>query len=423
MTREFDEEESQQTEEVESVQNQEAPALANFPVFMKLVVILLALVFIPFLVITLWMTWSYTNAYQAIVAKAGIDAASTRRVMEEFQTLQHDLRIRMGFFFLVFGSFIAAGIWTASKFLVRPLSSLLNGIREIAQGRFGTKIAITTNDEFALFADSFNRMSRRLELSKKRAQWIARMKSELLAVAAHQLRTPLSGLKWMLRMILDGEMGALQQKQLEFLEKGYQTNERMITLVNDLLSVARIEEGRFGYRFEPTNMENLIASLVHSYKEVARAQEVSLRVNADPNLPEISVDQEKIRLALDNMLSNAVRYSHPGGVVTISLVEEKKSEKSPAKLTISIEDRGIGIPQEEQKKIFQRFFRATNAQQASAEGSGLGLFITKNIIERHGGTIAFTSQENEGSTFSFSLPIARERRAQDIAAEHFITGS
>ncbi|MBI2121480.1 MAG: HAMP domain-containing histidine kinase, partial [Candidatus Wildermuthbacteria bacterium] len=241
-------EQSQATEEVEGVQNQDAPVFANFPVFMKLVVILLVLVFIPFLVITLAMTWNYTHAYQEALARANLDGASSQRINQEIQVLQHDLRIRLGFFLLVFGSFVTAGIWTASKFLVRPLSSLLSGIREIAQGKLGTKISIATNDEFALFADSFNRMSRRLELSRRRDRWVSRMKSELLTVAAHQLRTPLSGLKWVLRMILDGEMGTLQQKQAEFLEKGYQTNERMITLVNDLLSVARIEEGRFGYR-------------------------------------------------------------------------------------------------------------------------------------------------------------------------------
>lgn len=423
MSKELLREESQQTEEVESVQSQGTSALANFPVFMKLVVILLALVFIPFLVITLWMTWSYTNAFQTVLARADLDLQSTERISREFQTLQHDLRIRMGFFFLVFGSFIATGIWTASKFLVRPLSSLLNGIHEIAQGRFGVKIAISTNDEFALFADSFNRMSRRLELSKKRAQWVSRMKSELLTVAAHQLRTPLSGLKWMLRMILDGEMGALQSRQLESLEKGYQTNERMITLVNDLLSVARIEEGRFGYHFEPTNLQDLVASLVHSLKEIADTRGITLRVNADPDLPEISVDPEKMRLAIENLLSNAVRYSAPKGIITISLANTPGTAKSPGAVTVSIEDRGIGIPKEEQRKIFQRFFRATNAQQASAEGSGLGLFITKNIIERHGGTITFTSEENKGSTFLFSLPISRTRRVPDTAAEHFITGS
>ncbi|MBI2647970.1 MAG: HAMP domain-containing histidine kinase [Candidatus Wildermuthbacteria bacterium] len=391
-------EQSQVTEEVEGVQNQDAPVFANFPVFMKLVVILLVLVFIPFLVITLAMTWNYTHAYQEALARANLDGASSQRINQEIQVLQHDLRIRLGFFLLVFGSFVTAGIWTASKFLVRPLSSLLSGIREIAQGKLGTKISIATNDEFALFADSFNRMSRRLELSRRRDRWVSRMKSELLTVAAHQLRTPLSGLKWVLRMILDGEMGTLQQKQAEFLEKGYQTNERMITLVNDLLSVARIEEGRFGYRFEPTNMEYLITSLVHSFKETTDVKTVSIEINAEPNLPEISVDQEKIKLAVGNLLSNAVRYSKPGGVVDISIAREKGSEKSPDLLNVSVQDRGIGIPGAERARIFQRFFRATNAQQTSPDGSGLGLFIT------------------------FSIPISRERRAKDAAAEHFITG-
>lgn len=231
-----------------------------------------------------------------------------------------------------------------------------------------------------------------------REKMIDKLKTEFVSISAHQLRTPLSAIKWSLRMILDGDMGPLSKEQKEFLEKTYRSNERMINLVNDLLDVTRIEEGRFLYNPVLVDIGDLVSSVVKNYKDMAKRKKVKLIFEKPKNLPQVKVDVEKMKLAITNLIDNALRYTPAGGQVKVAT---KKKEKE---LEISVSDTGIGIPKEQQKRIFSRFFRGTNAIRTQTEGTGLGLFITKNIIEAHGGKIWFKSEENKGTIFYFTIP-------------------
>jgi len=236
-----------------------------------------------------------------------------------------------------------------------------------------------------------------------REKMIERMKTEFVSLSAHQLRTPLSAIKWTLRMLLDGDLGKITEEQREFLEKTYKSNERMINLINDLLNITRIEEGRYLYKPIFINIEPIIQSVLDAYKDEIKERKLKLNfIKPKEKLPEIKVDVEKIRLAIQNLLENAIRYTKAGGEMKISL------KYLGDKIECSVSDTGVGIPEDQRARVFSKFFRGSNVIRLETEGSGLGLFITKNIIEAHGGRIWFESKEGEGTTFYFTLPLKKE---------------
>jgi PAS domain S-box-containing protein len=232
-----------------------------------------------------------------------------------------------------------------------------------------------------------------------REKEIERMKTEFVSISAHQLRTPLSAIKWTLKMFLDGDLGELTKEQREFLEKTYQSNERMINLINDLLNVTRIEEGRYLYKPVLADIVPICQSVIDSYKDEIEKRNLKFKFKKPKELPKVRVDIEKISLAIQNLLENAIRYNKFGGEIEMVL-KEKEGE-----IEFSIRDTGIGIPKVQQNRVFTKFFRGSNAMKIETEGSGLGLFITKNIIEAHGGRIWFESEEGKGTTFYFTLPV------------------
>ncbi len=233
-----------------------------------------------------------------------------------------------------------------------------------------------------------------------REKGIERMKTEFVSIAAHQLRTPLSAIKWALSLLLEGDAGKLNAEQKNFISKSYDSNERMIVLINDLLDVARIEEGRYLYKLVPAKLENLAQAALSACQEIAAKRNIRLEyLKPAEALPEMMIDAEKITITIQNLIENAIKYTPPGGQVTISLKYDTN------KVELSVKDTGVGINQEQQNRLFTKFFRAANVMRMETDGTGLGLFIAKNIIEAHGGQIWCESKENKGSTFSFSLPI------------------
>lgn len=236
-----------------------------------------------------------------------------------------------------------------------------------------------------------------------REKIVERMKTEFVTLAAHQLRTPLSAIKWALGMMLDGDLGEITQEQKSFIEKTYKSNERMIVLINDLLDVTRIEEGRYLFRPVLTQFDSIVEFVVNSSKEEAQRKNISLEFKKNPKpLPKVMLDVEKIRLVIQNFIENAIRYTPSGGKIIISLKVGGKE------IEFSINDTGVGIPQDQRARVFSKFFRASNVIRMETEGSGLGLFIAKNIIEAHGGKTRFESEEGKGTTFYFTLPVKEE---------------
>lgn len=244
-----------------------------------------------------------------------------------------------------------------------------------------------------------------------RERLVSKLKSEFVSIAAHQLRTPLSAIKWTLKLLLEGDAGPLSASQLEFLEKGYTINERMIKLVNDLLNAARIEEGRFGYDFKEMDLGVFVKEIFTNYSTAAKSK--ALIYTFEPSseeIPRIYGDQEKLSLALTNIIENAIKYTQRGGNVSVSL----KKEGDFAKITVS--DNGIVVPDAEKGRVFSKFFRASNVMRLETEGTGLGLFISYNIIKRHGGVLAFDSKEGD-TRFTLTFPLRKEDVPQQEVPE------
>ena len=301
--------------------------------------------------------------------------------------------------FLIFLGAGAIAIF-ATRRITRSVDSLMYGVQNVAQGKFEDRIDVGTKDEFGRLAGAFNQMTDRLEESKNREGEVARMKSEFLSITAHQLRTPLSALKWVLHMSLEGDVGRLTKGQRELLQKGYEANERMITLVNDLLDVVRIEEGRFDYKFEKTNLVKLIGQMVDDMKLNAKQKNVKLTFRkSSAQIPEIAVDSEKLRLAFMNIIDNAIQYTHQDGSVNVEITYKDE-------VLVVVRDTGVGIPKAQLARVFTKFFRADNAVRMQTAGSGLGLFIAKNIVEKHGGKIWIESEENKGTSVYFTIPVS-----------------
>ena len=231
------------------------------------------------------------------------------------------------------------------------------------------------------------------------AREIDRMKTEFVSFASHQLRTPLSAMKWFSEMLLSGEAGKLNSQQSEFVTNIYQSNERMIKLVKNLLDISRIESGRIIIDPVPTDILKLINDTIAEVNLKATEKQQIITIKISSKLPLINLDPELIKNVYQNLLTNAIKYTPKKGKITISIV------KKGLDIISQVTDSGYGIPKEELLHIFEKFFRASNIQKIETEGTGLGLYIVKSVVESSGGKVGVKSVENQGSTFWFSLPI------------------
>ncbi|MEI6597109.1 MAG: ATP-binding protein [bacterium] len=233
-----------------------------------------------------------------------------------------------------------------------------------------------------------------------REKAIDKMKSEFISVAAHQLRTPLSAIKWVIKMILDGDAGELSIEQQELLNKGYLSNERIIKLVNDLLNVSRIEEGKFGFNFEKADFLEVLNTAISNVDGLVAKNHQELTIKKPAKLPKVFLDKERMIMVIQNLLGNAIKYTPEYGKIEVIIKIDKQY------LHVKINDQGVGIPAEDQPKLFSKFFRAANVVKLETEGTGLGLFMVKNIIEKHNGKISLKSEEGKGTEVSFFIPIS-----------------
>ncbi|MFA5355444.1 MAG: sensor histidine kinase [Candidatus Paceibacterota bacterium] len=319
-------------------------------------------------------------------------------VWEAYGPLAKRILLVFGGILFIFGIAVSVVVFISRR-ITRPIIGLRDAAAEIGDGNLEKHIAVETGDEVGQLAETFNLMTDKLKDQKEREAAVSKMKSEFISIVAHQLRTPLSGLKWTFDMVADGSLGRFTKKQKEHFENCEKANEKMIDTINDLLDLTRIEEGRFLYKYSDAKIADLVEEAVGSLKMDLERKDLSIVFQKPDNIPTLTIDSEKIVIAIRNMLENAIKYSRRGGKINVSLIVNSKE------VVFKVEDMGIGIPKDQQNRIFEKFFRAENATDTEPNGSGLGLYISNNIIKKHGGNMWFESEEEKGTTFYFSLPL------------------
>ncbi|MGB4253565.1 MAG: HAMP domain-containing sensor histidine kinase, partial [Minisyncoccales bacterium] len=232
-------------------------------------------------------------------------------------------------------------------------------------------------------------------------------KTMFFSIASHQLRTPLSAMKGYLSMVLSGDYGVKIEGQIkEFLEKVYQSNERLINLVNDLLDITRLQMGKLQLNSQPVQIEEIVQSVVDEFSEQARQKNLSL-VFKKPSapLPKINVDPQKIRQVILNLIDNAIKYTKKGGI-TVKVQHNFSTNSENGTILISVKDTGIGLTTKDINNLFQLFERSDSAVKTHAVGVGIGLYAAKEIVKAHKGKIwAESSGRDKGSTFYVELPV------------------
>lgn len=237
------------------------------------------------------------------------------------------------------------------------------------------------------------------DITKERE--IDKMKSEFISLASHQLRTPLSSIRWYLELLLGGRggSGAPNDRQKEYLSVVNESNIRMIELVNSLLNVSRIELGTFMIEPAEENIIEIVDSVLTELTQPISEKNLKIEKNYDQSFPKMLVDKKLMRIIFQNLLTNAVKYTPPEGKIEVCVIKENEN------MLIKISDTGYGIPNLQKSRIFTKLFRADNVKAKETEGTGLGLYIIKSILDNSGGAITFDSEENKGTTFYVRLPL------------------
>jgi PAS domain S-box-containing protein len=225
-------------------------------------------------------------------------------------------------------------------------------------------------------------------------------KSEFVALATHQLRTPIAAIRWNVEL-LEKKMGdSMTEDQGRYLVKINRNVHRMVNLINDFLSVSKLEMGTFASSQEALNVSEFFDSIVDEFAEKISQKAIVLNRADNPPQLQVMIDGRLLHIIVSNLMSNATKYSNPNGSLDFSYKLEETT------LHIVVKDDGIGIPETELDRLFSKFFRATNAQVHQTQGTGLGLYVVKQSVEKLGGTIEVTSSENQGAKFSVSLPVS-----------------
>lgn len=230
------------------------------------------------------------------------------------------------------------------------------------------------------------------------------LKTDMVSITSHQIRTSLSGLKWILRMFLDGDLGKLTNEQESLLSKAFESNERAISNLNELLLANKTENSlEKEYLFEKINLMEMIESAIFDFSGEAHSKGVEIiTLKPENQLKEVKADKEKMRVVLQNLIENSIKYSNPHGKIFITLKEKDDM------VQMSIKDTGTGISEEGKSRIFEKFFRDSEAEKREISGTGIGLYTVKQIIDKLGGTVWFESSTGEGTTFFFTTPIYKE---------------
>ena len=326
---------------------------------------------------------------------AGIEASHDAYVTSQ--------RVVMGF---AVGSVLLALVlgYAISWSLIGPVKQMDIRLREIAGGDFARRVEVGNRDELGALATNLNRMSDELGRLYRQIEAANQHKSEFLANMSHELRTPLNAILGFSEVLAERMFGEVNEKQAEYLQDILSSGRHLLSLINDILDLSKVEAGRLELelgRFHlPTAMDNALTLV----RERATRHGITLTQTVDQRVGDIVADERKVKQVLLNLLSNAVKFTPEGGRVGLSVTAAEDG------ITIAVSDTGIGIAPEDQAAIFEEFRQVGREDARKQEGTGLGLTLAKKFVELHGGRIWVQSQLGQGTTFSFTLPVRLDER-------------
>ncbi len=277
-----------------------------------------------------------------------------------------------------------------SNLITRPMRQLAASAHRIAAGDLTQRVKHNSDDEVGEVSVAFNSMAEQLEMKEK-------SRKQLLADVAHELRNPLSIVQGNLEAWLDG----VRVPSPDQIASVYDETVLLNRLVSDLRELSLAEAGQLKLHLNPTNVEELINSEITVFHVRCQEKQIALDSDIDKNLPQINIDQDRVRQVLHNLLENALRYSPAGGAIRVKAGPEDSSY-----IQVSVKDSGSGIDPVNLPYIFDHFYKADRSRQRGYGGAGIGLALVKKYVELHGGRVWVESQLGKGSTFYFTLPVS-----------------
>ena len=291
--------------------------------------------------------------------------------------------------------------WTLTRKIMVPISDMVSVAEALRHGQYDRKVLKITPDEIGRLGDTLNRMGAEITRRISEMQRLENIRRDFVANVSHEIKTPLTSIKGYVETLLNGAIDDPSHR-VRFLEKIDRNAERLSQLVQDILSLAQIEAGEDSFKAQPTDLGPILFSVISRYEDAFSQKGLRLKLNTPPTPIVIMGDKEAIIQVLDNLLTNAIKYTHEGGRVTVSL--SLKGEW----VRIDVEDTGIGISAEDLGRIFERFYRVDKARSRDMGGTGLGLSIVKHLVATMGGEVGVESTVGVGSKFSIRLQLANE---------------
>ncbi len=255
----------------------------------------------------------------------------------------------------------------------------------------------------------YMRLNEQLQRANEELQYMNNIKSDFVATVSHELRTPLTSIIGFSELMAEEQVGPLSAEQKEYALQIYRKGKDLLNLINDILDTGRLEEGKIAFRFKSIDMREILNDVKFSTRHVTNV-EPNLQISLPENLPKIEADRDKLLQIMTNIVSNAIKFSQPGSPVRIEIkpISGRRETDHSDLLQVSVSDEGIGVPEEAHQRIFEQFFQVDQGPSRPYHGAGLGLFISKSMVELHGGKIWLDSLPGKGSTFHFTIPMKQD---------------
>jgi signal transduction histidine kinase len=322
------------------------------------------------------------------------------------------------------GMALSASLFVARR-VVRPLEMLRKGVERIGGGDMSLRLDVKTGDEIEMLAEEFNRMTENLReahagleqkvrertqelyVANEKLKDLDRLKSDFVSNVSHELRTPLTAIKGAVDLVLREVAGPLTEKQIHYLTRVRSNTQHLAGLINDLLDLSKIEEGKIEFQSTRVSLGGLVHEVVETLRPIAAEKPLELEVTAHEPSVLVWADRDKVRQVLTNLIGNAIKFTPPHGKVMVS-----SASNDTDWVRVSVSDTGPGIPADERERIFEKFYQVAVNGGPKPKGTGLGLAISKVLVELHGGRIWVESEPSRGSIFCFTLPLSARQNSR-----------